>query len=317
MSVTPHVGFLFASPRSGTTWMMHAISAHPSAYCTEHRLFGPHRDEVLDEGAHRPRLRITLDTFCDAHARHLNLIPTGLAIPAARDRVMGALADRLFQLDRELTGKPVVIDKVTPYVGTAERAFAHLREFFPPAPIVRLVRDGRDVAVSGVHHWLTKRIEGSAFGAGPAERDELVRSGRGEVLERLFTDEELEVWARMWAEPCRAADRQATIYFERLIEFPEEEFARLLEALAIPASDKDVRACLDAARFEHLSGGRARGEADPIASVRSGEPGEWRRWFTRRDGEVFESIAGDQLAALGYAEPGWAEKLPEKLTQLA
>jgi len=297
--------------------MMHAISAHPSAYCTEHRIFGPHRDEVLDEGAHHPRLRITLDVFADAHARHLNLDPTGYAIPAARDRVIGALAERLFELDRELSGKPIVIDKVTPYLGTGERVFAHLRLFFPRAPVVRLVRDGRDVAVSGVHHWLNKRVEGSAFGAGPDGRDELIRSGRGGVLDRLFTDDEIEAWAQMWGEPCRAADGQATIMFERLVAFPDEEFARLLEALRIPASDKDVRACLEAARFEHLSGGRARGEQDPTGHVRSGEPGEWRRWFTRRDGEVFESIAGDQLAELGYGERGWAAALPEKLTQPA
>lgn len=297
--------------------MMHALSEHPSAYCTEHRLFGPHIDEVHDEGAVRPRLRITLDAFADAHARHLNLTPTGHAIPAARDRLMRALAERLFELDRELSGKPIVIDKVTPYLGTAERVFAHLRELFPSAPIVRLVRDGRDVAVSGVHHWLTKRVEGTAFGAGPPERDELLRTGRGETLERLFTDGELEAWAAMWAEPCRAGDRQVTVFFEHLIEHPEVEFTRLLEALAIPAGDEVVRTCLRAARFEHLSGGRARGEGDPTGHVRSGEPGEWRRWFTRRDGEVFDAVAGDQLVALGYAEPGWARSLPERLTQHA
>ena len=55
-----HSNFIIASPRSGTTWMSKMLNAHPNIFCVERRLFGDYADLVLDEGANKPRLRVTL-----------------------------------------------------------------------------------------------------------------------------------------------------------------------------------------------------------------------------------------------------------------
>jgi hypothetical protein len=48
--------------------------------------------------------------------------------------------------------------------------------------------------------------------------------------------------------------------------------------------------------------------------ARKGVSGDWLNYFTRRDGEIFHEIAGEQLLQLGFEiDPKWYEQLPEKL----
>jgi len=59
-------------------------------------------------------------------------------------------------------------------------------------------------------------------------------------------------------------------------------------------------AVLEAYRFENLTGGRSRGEANPDSHLRKGEPGDWKNHFTDRVLEAFEDAYGDIVAKLGY-----------------
>ena len=68
--------------------------------------------------------------------------------------------DGLVPLQR--SGKQVFVDKLTPYPGTAERAVESSARLFPDARVIVLTRDGRDVAVGGVMHWLNRTIVGQA-----------------------------------------------------------------------------------------------------------------------------------------------------------
>jgi len=61
-------------------------------------------------------------------------------------------------------------------------------------------------------------------------------------------------------------------------------------------------ALLEAHRFEKLTGGRTRGEADPESHLRKGEPGDWNNHFTERVAEAFEETYGDIVDKLGYGE---------------
>ncbi|MEQ8769480.1 MAG: sulfotransferase [Phycisphaerales bacterium] len=298
-------GFVISAPRSGSTWLMRALSAHPHVHATEHRLFGPHHDEVIDEGADRPRLRITLDRFADAHARHLNLDGTGLDIPGAREALIRRFADALLKFDRAAAAKPVIIDKVTPYPGTASNVFDRLTGVFPNAPVVGLVRDGRDVVTSGAHHWLNKRLAGE----GPATAP---------TADRFLDDEIVRSWATLWDECTAAALRAPTrIRYESMLDDMPAVLEGVFRALGVPAAAGEIDACVAAGSFERASGGRARGVHNALAHARSGVRGDWRRVFTRRDGEVFDAVAGETLESLGYADRGWWRTLPETLRQTA
>ena len=47
---------------------------------------------------------------------------------------------------------------------------------------------------------------------------------------------------------------------------------------------------------------------------RKGEIGDWKNYFTRRDGQMFHELAGNQLLAAGYAtDARWFETLPDEL----
>lgn len=311
-------GFVISAPRSGSTWLMRSLSAHPQVHATEHRLFGPYHDEVHDAGSDRPRLRITLDRFADAHARHLNLTGTGLDVAGARERVLRALAEGLFALDHELTGKPTVVDKITPNPGTADTVVARVRELFAGAPLVALVRDGRDMVTSVVHHWLTKRALGVHDPAHADERRRLVAGGRVGELGRFFDDDEIGVWASLWRECVRATrNADAEVRFEAMVRDQRAVLRMLLTSLGIDATERDLDVCIAGGRFEAASGGRPRGQLDPTADARAGVVGDWQRVFTRRDGEAFDTIAGDELVELGYAEPGWWRELPQDLSRCA
>jgi len=52
--------------------------------------------------------------------------------------------------------------------------------------------------------------------------------------------------------------------------------------------------------FEHLSGGRQRGEEDPRSHYRKGTPGDWRNHFTAAHVAVFKARYPELLAELGY-----------------
>jgi hypothetical protein len=94
------------------------------------------------------------------------------------------------------------------------------------------------------------------------------------------------------------------VRYEDLLSRPEEEVRRLLEFLGAGADDETVRRCVNAASFEKLSRGRERGEEDPTSFFRKGVAGDWRNTFTEQDRRVFEEMAGDLLAQLGY-EKTW------------
>ena len=276
-------GFIVSAPRSGSTWLMRALSAHPEVHATEHRLFGPHHDEILDDGADRPRLRITLDRYADAHARHLNLNNTGLDIPGARERLLRDLADALFAFDRTVTKKPQVIDKVTPYPGTAANVMTRIRNLYPDAPVIGLIRDGRDVVTSGAYHWLNKHKADSPRTHGPTS-------------DRFLTDAIVEEWAALWCECSKAAaETQHVVRYERMLDCQAAELARIFDVLALSTNKVTLDACVAAGSFERASNGRSRGTHNPSADARRGVSGDWRQTFTRRDGEIFDTIAGETL----------------------
>lgn len=310
--------FLVSAPRSGSTWTQRALNQHREVFCTEQRLFGSFAQFWMDDfRTGHAGLRITLDAYVAALSTPFEHDALGLGADQFQREAVRVIADALLSYGRERSGKRVVVDKITPYLGSSERVLGAIRAHFPAARIAYLLRDARDVATSGVHDWLTKATSDRP----PSEfqrrrRAKLIDGEAGPALGRFFEPEELDTWARTWREPLDAIQPSAelTISFEALKRDQAGELRRLLRLLGVDESAAVVAACVEGSSFQRMSGGRAPGDGLAGAKVRKGVVGDWRTSFTREDGERFHALVGDLLVRHGYAaDDGWIEELPRTL----
>lgn len=317
----PVLAFVISAPRSGTTWLQKALNAHPAVYCGENRLFGMHHDTVRDSDGTDPRVRITLDRYVDSLLLHYNWQDSGCGREEMRSVLIRGFADRIQTISAQCSGKRIVVDKITPYAGTVGVVVESISEFFPEARIIQLIRDGRDVLTSGVFHWLTKTHVGSQDDeVRQKRRDHFVKKNVGTVLTRFFTDAEIEEWCKNWVETLSAVEKLRercpviAIRYEDMAADMRRAMKTAFEFLGAKTSDKVLQECAERSSFERMSGGRQRGDALQTAHIRKGVVGDWKHYFTRRDGEIFVSLAGRQLCDLGYVDDAeWVRDLPREL----
>jgi hypothetical protein len=315
--------FTISSPRSGTTWLVRALNAHPDLYATELRAFGEYADLVQDHGAPQPRLRITLDKYVDALLKSHVWEQLGPSRSAIQDRLVEAFYTTIAHDALEQTGKPVFVDKITPYLGTSDRVATTIARLFPDAPVIMLLRDGRDVAVSGVMHWLTRRMSGTSLSEHQRQRQAFFLEHAGAAPDRFFTDAEIEEWARQWREPIDAVtthlrEKALVVRYEDMSRDLATELRRICERLGVDASPRAIEGCVAESTFEIMSGGRRRGEAVPWAHVRKGVVGDWQSYFTAADAAAFDGVAGRTLIEQGYErDSAWTMRLPRHLEQPA
>jgi hypothetical protein len=311
--------FIIAAPRSGTTWLVRALNAHADVYATEIRGFGDYVDMVQDDGAQKPRLRISLDKYVDALLQPHQWGPLGMSRDAVRDELLHEIYTTIAQHAMRRSGKRLFIDKFTPYAGTAGHAVDAIARLFPDAKVVLLVRDGRDVAVSGVMHWLTKRQAGDAFSDQQRARRAFFLEQAAEPPARFFTDAELEAWSCHWLDVLDAmaahpALKPLVIRYEDMSRDLGAELSRLCAFIGADASAPVIQRCVADSTFEVMSGGRRRGEDAPGQHVRKGVVGDWRTYFTAEDAAQFDRLAGRALIEQRY-EPdhAWTLRLPRHL----
>ncbi len=148
---------VFASPKSGTTWLQRLISCHPEALCAESRAFGDYFDPKSLSTPH-----LTVEKFVNVlscyHAPAVPQLETG-RVTYYRTLLFNVL-DTIGATALSATAKSVYGEKFTPYPGTAKSALEVLREYHPQIKFINLTRDGRDVVVSGAVHWLNLSLRG-------------------------------------------------------------------------------------------------------------------------------------------------------------
>jgi hypothetical protein len=307
------VFFVVGHQKSGTTWLMRMLDAHAEILCRgEGRFFGAEwrQKSVRRIDARRPPSSLynavldakylkfwversvwSRDGDADEHLKNL----TRMAIDYF---LLGELAR---------TGKRLVGDKSPLLV---PETIEEISAIYPDARVVHIIRDGRDAVVSALHHsWnFGKKVKNDEVSAKREayreDPDRMLNSG-----ESLFAGNSLARMAGEWAArvgrsvedgPALLGENYTEVRYEDLLSRPEEEVRRLLGFLGAGADDETVRRCVDAASFEKLSRGRERGEEDPTSFFRKGVAGDWRNTFTEQDRRVFEEMAGDLLAQLGY-----------------
>ncbi len=313
------VFFLVGRAKSGTSWLMRTLDAHPEILCRgEGRIFGrDYRREdikgmqsktiqpsslyraILDAEYLNAWIERSVWTRGDDADRHL----TNLTRLAANY----FLTEKLAQ-----SGKRIVGDK-TPFLSAD--ILQEIGEIYPGAKVIHIIRDGRDVAVSSMHHLWKHSIDLAGHqdlepeeiekrDAYRADPQAFVESGEG-----LFTEKRLRSLAGNWSEVVRKARHDGPrllgknyteTRYEDLLWEPEEEVARLLRFLGADASEEVVRACVESASFERWSRGRQRGREDSMSLLRKGVAGDWKGVFTVADRSVFKEAAGEALVELGY-----------------
>jgi hypothetical protein len=186
---------------------------------------------------------------------------------------------------------------------------------YPEARVIHIVRDGRDQAVSMLHHvWNRSTDQGGVqtLKPGEFERREAYRKDPKKLLqtgEGMFTEERLRGAARSWNArvgktaqdgPALLGPNYTEVRYEDLLERPNEEVGRLAGFLGADTREKAVQQAVDSASFEKLSKGRERGQEDTSSFYRKGIAGDWNNYFTERDKEIYKEEAGELLIRLGY-----------------
>lgn len=287
---------VLASAKSGTTWMQRLLCAHPEVHCSESRLFGRYFDKNNPSGPN-----LTVESYVENLARHLNPPSTPDSPADYYTSLLHNIIDAIARTARDASGKPIYGEKFTPYAGTGEHAVARLHGYNPDLRLIHLVRDGRDVIVSGAVHWYNLQLRDAS-----GDRAAQIRSA---LADCRVLDQPLEIFTELWLDSVRAgllAEARfdtLTIRYEDLLTTPIQTLQAVLAHIgADPAA---AATCLNTASFENLSGGRVQGQEDRSSFFRRGVAGDWHTWLSPAQVEAFESRAREYFLKLGY-EPASA-----------
>jgi hypothetical protein len=303
--------FVVGYQKSGTTWLMRILDSHPEILCKgEGRFFGAgwRQESIKRIDARRPPSSLYNALLDAEYLRHWIERSVWSRHGDADEHLTNITRmtiDYFLIGELSITGKRMVGDKsplLTP------ETIKEIAEIYPEAKVIHIIRDGRDAAVSAVHHsWnfgKARKKNAAASSKREADRQEISKTG-----ESMFAGDSLEKMAAEWGErvgrtiedgPALLGNNYAEVRYEDLLERPEEEVRRLLEFLEVEAGEETVKRCVSSASFERLSKGRQRGQEDATSFFRKGVAGDWRNAFIERDKQVFEEEAGDLLIRLGY-----------------
>jgi hypothetical protein len=317
LGVGEPVFFLTGRAKSGTSWLMRILDSHPEVLCRGEGLFFG-RDYVREKGEERarPRRGSLYGAIADSE-----YIRTWVERSAWTDRenieqylagITGLATEYFLKRALAESGKKIVGDK-TPFTGL--QFVEEVATIRPDARLIHIIRDGRDVAISSVHHvWNNAKQEGGIhdLSAEDLHRREDYRADPQAFLDSgrsIFAPRMLAGTARNWAEmvnraahdgPKLLGDNYLETRYERLIETPEEEARRIFGFLGADVREDTVRRCVEAASFEKRAKGRARGQEDSKAFLRKGVAGDWKNVFNGEDRRIFKEAAGETLVRLGY-----------------
>jgi hypothetical protein len=319
VAADPPVFFVLGHGKSGTTWVQDLLNSHPAVLCRgEGRFFGRDFLEVVEtEDLQLDGLATVQPTSLYAAlvaSEHLKTWVRRSVWSRKGDeehhimRLVRSAVGHFLAETLALSGERIVGDKTTiEGPGTLYEVAA----IYPEAKVIHVLRDGRDVAVSLIHHmWNYAKDVGGFYDLGPedlAKRD----AYRQDLLPRsesLFSERRLRSIARAWRTEVEGARSASALFggnwievrYEEVLRRPHEELARLLAFLGAAHDNGTVRGCVEANRFERWSGGRKPGQEESSSFYRKGEAGDWRNAFTERDKDVFKRAAGKTLVELGY-----------------
>jgi glycosyltransferase involved in cell wall biosynthesis len=311
--------FVVGEMKSGTAWTMWMLDSHPEIFCSgEGCFFGrdQEREDIPVIKEPTPSLRNALQSSVELRIwRSFSWNYWGEQGDAEADlRNLTRLAVDYYMMQGSVTsGKRIVGDKSPLHTDYVDEIY----ELYPEAKVIHVFRDGRDVAVSLMHHFWNLSKDRHREGIYDLEPEELAkcdayRQDREGFLasgESIFVEERLRQIATRWSRRVSKASRDGTklfgdnflqLRYEDLLARPNENVKTIFELLGAQADDGVVARCVKSNSFEELAA-RPKGQEDSRSFFRKGVAGDWRSVFTERDREVFEQVAGETLVEMGYS----------------
>jgi hypothetical protein len=314
----PQVFFIVGGGKSGTTWLKRLLNAHPEILCLgEGRIFN--REWGRDDFRHL-EVKVPPRSLYGALSGSEDLRLWAQRsiwgkeedVEKHIDNLTRLAIDYFLQQRLSKTRKWIVGDKTPFLVGS--NVLEETQRIYPEAKVIHMIRDGRDVEISMLHHrWKNSVDRGGPHVLKP-EEEERRRAHENGDLQKLaetgwFDEDELRRRARLWSSQVAGAvkdgpellgDNYAEVTYEGLLEDTKAQVSRLVRFLGGSSDEEIVRRCVRKASFEKLSKGRKRGEEDPTSFFRKGVAGDWKNVFTEKDKQIFKEEAGTLLVKLGY-----------------
>lgn len=273
----PHL-FVVGCPRSGTNLLRTMLDAHPQLALAFDTHFIPRVIELDNQTGDPPLTPALVEGVIGYHRFRRLEIPADVARKAADGAsTYGQFVSALYREYGRQRGKPLVGEKTPDYVSHLPR----LHELFPAARFIHLVRDGRDVALSMLK-W--------------------AKDGKGPSRSNLWQEAPLAVSALWWERHVRKGRRDATAIsaayhearYEEIVANPREVMEEIAAFLGLPFAEEMLASSSDEGPA-HLRFVPQKSRQAPTQGMRN-----WRTQMQDEDVELFEAIAGDLLAELGY-----------------
>jgi hypothetical protein len=276
--------FVCGPPKAGTTWVQHILDAHPRISCTGEGHF--HTKVTLpfiEMMREYNRWQLSVDDLVYQGRSTYSPISRAEMVDVIRAHIRWLLLRRAIAQEVTWVG-----DKTPGYTET----LADMHGLFPEARFVHVIRDPRDVAVSRLFQR-----------ARTAANPEIAVPG--DPLYYQTVEEVAEQWhlgaARVKAF-CRACPGVLhELRYEDLLQAFRGTVRLLLEFFAVELSPETIVQIEHVTRFEAMTGGRARGHADPGSFYRKGIAGDWLERLDDEAVGLVERRCGGWMDAYGYA----------------
>lgn len=271
--------FVVGCPRSGTTLLQRMLDHHPLLAVANDSHFIPKVVEDLPLDADPP-LTPELVERVRTYRRfyRLRLPDASVDEAAAEARSYSEFVSAIYTQYARAHGKRLGGEKTPGYV----RCLPRLHTLFPWVRSIHVIRDGREVALSAL---------------------EWAHDGKGPSKLSMWGEEPVAVCALWWRWQVMTgrydgarlgSTRYREVRYHDLVEHPEARLRELAEFLELP--DATEMAAYHVGMTSHRPGLSAKKAwLPPTAGLRN-----WRRDLSPRDQAMFEALAGDLLADLGY-----------------
>jgi LPS sulfotransferase NodH len=290
--------FILGHARSGTTLLMRLARLHPEVHCNYQAHFFTRRP-LLKSLVDTPEAEEWLTRKSNRWNHGRDLSPL----------VLRAAADIIMERDAAREGKRIVGDK-SPSSVIHGQAVRDLHAIYPDAKIVYIVRDGRDVIISG---RFRNFVEESKFLT--AEDRRIISDLRldpapfNDGRRSIFTETFIRRTAGDWVNDLQETEDESrrlfgedfySLRYEDLLEHPFDEMTKVWEFLGVKAEKSLEKVILDEMSSNPDEEWQSRRNEDIASFLPKGQTGNWTRLFCGQDKAAFKAVAGEMLVRWKY-----------------